>query len=561
MHEFAVMDWTQLSAVECVRALKEKRVTPLELLEAAAARIAATDAAVNATPVLCLARARRCIEAFGEAGAPGPLHGLPVLVKDTQSVSGVRWTSGEPRHAHRVGVNTDPCIAAVEAAGGVVIGKTNVPESAAGSHSFNPIFGVTACPFDTSLSAGGSSGGAAAALAVGQIWLATGSDLGGSLRQPAAFCGVCGLRPSYGLVPGRVVGAPPRPLNAVDGPMGRTVADVALLLDAMVPRGAPSSSSLPPPPRGSYVAHACAPLEAADLPRRVGWSADLGGVLRGVDGELSAAVARAAALLGEAVGAAVVQSAPRWVMPPEPPSSSSAPGARIDVEGIFRTLRADNFVANRGGRRRIGAWLRGAAGTTAKPEVVWNVLTGLVEPGRARRAARLVEEMRHAAARMFEEQAVDVWVVPCTLLLPFDKALRYPSRLAADPSVELADYIAWMLPCTAISLLDLPSISLPCGLSRDGRPLAVQLVGRAAGTEPQLLATAAALERAVAAQPGAAAAAVPRDPAPPPVPPRRPSASGPTTAAEAAEAHGVPPTDEEAIARLVAGAGAGRSKL
>ena len=552
------MEWTQLSAVECVRALKEKRVTPLALLEAAAARIAATDAAVNATPILCLARARRCIEAFGPAGAPGPLHGLPVLVKDTQSVSGVRWTSGEPRHAHRVGASTDPCVAAVEAAGGVVIGKTNVPESAAGSHTFNPIFGVTVCPFDTSLSAGGSSGGAAAALAVGQVWLATGSDLGGSLRQPAAFCGVCGLRPSYGLVPGRVVGAPPRPLNSVDGPMGRTVADVALLLDAMVPRAPPVPPvppSLPPPRRGSYLAHACAPLDAADLPRSVGWSADLGGVLRGVDAELSAAVTRAAALLGEAVGATVEQIAPRWVTAP---ASASVPGT-MDVEEIFRTLRADIFVAHRGGRRRIGAWLRGTAGTTAKPEVVWNVVTGLVEPGRARRAARAVEEMRRATARMFE--TVDVWLCPCTLLLPFEKQLRYPSRLAADPSVELTDYIAWMLPCTVISLLDLPAISLPCGLSRDGRPLAVQLVGRAAGAEAQLLATAAALERALAALPGAAAAAVPRDPTPPPVPPRQPSASGPTTAAEAAEAHGVPPTDEEAIARLVAGDGVGRSKL
>lgn len=213
-----------------MEALKARRVSPRTLIEVATARIAATDGALNAVPILCLDRALARADAFeASGGAPGPLHGLPVLVKETQLLSGVRWTKGEPRHAGRIGLVTEPCLAAVEAAGGIIMGKTNTPESAAGSHTFNPIFGTTANPFDTSLSAGGSTGGGAAALAAGQGWLATGSDLGGSLRQPAAFCGVCGLRPSYGLVPARGdAGASARatrgPLHSVDGPMGRSVA-------------------------------------------------------------------------------------------------------------------------------------------------------------------------------------------------------------------------------------------------------------------------------------------------------------------------------------------------
>ena len=145
--------WWQCSAVECVEALRARRVSPHTLIEVAAARIAATDGVLNAVPILCLERARARAAAFeANGGAPGPLYGLPVLVKETQSLSGVRWTKGEPRHAHRIGLDTEPCIAAVEAAGGIVIGKTNTPESAAGSHTFNPIFGTTANPFDTSLS-------------------------------------------------------------------------------------------------------------------------------------------------------------------------------------------------------------------------------------------------------------------------------------------------------------------------------------------------------------------------------------------------------------------------
>ncbi|EOD31881.1 hypothetical protein EMIHUDRAFT_456188 [Emiliania huxleyi CCMP1516] len=233
-------------AAAVVQQLECGQVTPAKLIDVAVRRIAATNAATNAVVTLCEERARARAASFAQSGgAPGPLFGLPVLVKDNQAVAGVRCTAGAPMHATRIAATTHPLVEALEAAGGVVLGVTNMPEHAAGSHTFNPVFGATHNPHDLGRTAGGSTGGSAAALASGAAWLATGSDLGGSLRNPAAFCSVVGLRPS----PGRC----PQSDAAPTAWRGRFVPPAA----GWEPLACPP---LPQPPRRGYLHHG---LEAA----------------------------------------------------------------------------------------------------------------------------------------------------------------------------------------------------------------------------------------------------------------------------------------------------------
>ena len=229
---------TRLTACAAVDLLERREVSPLDLVEAAAARIAATDGAINALPTLCLDRARdhakRLMAAPRPApgGPPGPLgrlHGLPIAVKDNIDVGGVRCTSGSLAFEHRIAPANDVVVDRLEAAGAIVIGKSNLPEFAAGGTTHNEVFGTTYNPWDTTKTCGGSSGGSAAALAAGQVWLATGNDFAGSIRIPSSFCGTVGLRPTAGTV-ARIQRQAYSPLS-VEGPMGRTVADVALMLD------------------------------------------------------------------------------------------------------------------------------------------------------------------------------------------------------------------------------------------------------------------------------------------------------------------------------------------
>mmetsp|Transcript_1286 Transcript_1286/g.3697 ORF Transcript_1286/g.3697 Transcript_1286/m.3697 type:complete len:248 (-) Transcript_1286:1227-1970(-) len=191
--------WWKVPAVKVVQALKQGQVTPLQLLDVAEQRISATDKFINACPTLCFDRARhaaRQMEMKGHPVDPGPgyLYGLPIVIKDTQAVSGVRFTEGSPIYAERIADWDDPLVAALERQGGIVMAKTNTPEFAAGSNTYNPVFGRTRNPWDTRKTCGGSSGGSAAAVSCGQAWMASGSDLGGSCRIPGSFCG-CEIDP------------------------------------------------------------------------------------------------------------------------------------------------------------------------------------------------------------------------------------------------------------------------------------------------------------------------------------------------------------------------------
>ncbi len=456
-------DLIHLSARAAVAMLRRGEIAPADLIEAALARHAAIDPSVNAVPTLCADRARaagRLVRQSAdglEVTAPGWLAGLPVLIKDMTDVAGVRTTYGSPLFADHVPKRSDVLVETLERRGAIVLGKTNTPEWAAGGNTFNDVFGITRNPYDTRLTCGGSSGGAAVALATGMAWLATGSDMGGSLRLPAAFCGVVGLRPS----PGRVARGPvadPFSTLSVEGPMARDVADVALLLDAMTGSRAADPLALEAP---------AAPfLTAAERPRvpgRVGWSGDLG--LWPVDPEI-AAVCRAAVAGFAKAGADVVEAAPDF---------RGAPA-------VFHALRAEAFVTTLG-------HLLETRPDALKPEVAWNIQAGLDQAPAAVAAARRGRAaLTERVAAFFRDH--DLLACPTTVVPPFPAEERAVTQ-AGGRAFET--YVDWLGLTYTLTLTGCPVISIPCGHTATGLPVGLQLMAPPRG-EAALLSHAALLE-------------------------------------------------------------------
>jgi amidase len=389
--------------------------------------------------------------------ARGRLCGLPFAVKDLSDVAGVRTTYGSPIFKDHVPKRSDPMVERLEANGGIVIGMSNSPEFGAGGNTFNEVFGETRNPWNTTLNAGGSSGGAAAALAAGQVWLATGSDLGGSLRTPASFCSVVGLRPS----PGRVARNPGEirfDTMSVEGPMARNVADVALMLDAMVGYDEADPISLPAP-ADSFLAAA----ENGRLPRRVAISPDLG--ITPVEPATRAVLAAAAEKL-RAAGVEVVEACPDFT----------------GVPSAFQTLRAVDYAA---AMRPLMERHR----DQLKPDVIWNIEKGLeltVEQiGQAiRRRSRLYAEM----VAFFKEY--DLLIAPAACTPPRDIKERWMREI---DGVVMENYVDWLKIASVITVSSCPALALPAGFTEDGRPVGLQLVARPRG-EAALLSAAAAIE-------------------------------------------------------------------
>ncbi len=472
----------ELSARLAVEELRARRVSPLELVEAAIERIERIDPLVNAVPIRCFERARARARALMQATAPaepGPgwLGGLPIVVKDLFEVEGVRTTFGSPIFADRVSTVTDLHVAQLEAQGAIVLGKSNTPEFGAGANTFNEVFGATRNPWNTALTCGGSSGGAAVALATGMAWLADGSDLGGSLRTPAAFCGIVGLRPSLG----RVMRGPAiRRFQTltVNGPMARDVGDLALMLDAMCGTS-PDDPLAIEPPALSFVAA----IERPPRLRLVGFSADLGGFVP-VDPEVARLAGQAAARLVD-LGATVIENR----------SPDFGPAREV-----FEVLRAAHFAAEK-------APLLEAERARLKPEVVWNIERGLAltadEIGWAERERSLIQAR---VAAFFREH--DLLLCPAAIVPPFPLELRYLERLGEH---RFPTYIDWVAVAYAITLSGCPALSLPCGFTQAGLPVGLQLVGPPRG-EAALLAAARALEAILAV--GPARPIEPRSPPP-----------------------------------------------
>lgn len=447
----------RLSARQAVAALKAGEVTPAELIDALEARADAVDGVVNALPTRCPDRAR----ARAEAARPcAPLHGLPVAIKDLTPVAGVRTTWGSPIYADTRPEASDWLVERLEARGGVVHAKSNTPEFGAGAQTTNPVFGPTRNPWNLALTPAGSSGGAAAALKTGCAYLAHGSDLGGSLRNPASFCGVVGLRPSVGRAPAGPARDPFGTL-AVEGPMARDVADLGLFLDALA--GEPRAALDAAPPDAPFAAQAARPR----APLRAAFSPDLG--LTPVDPEV-ARICAAAARRFEALGATVEDAHP-------------------DLSGAhdaFQTLRALGFAAAHADHLRDHR-------DKLKPDVVWNIEKGLALTGAEVGAALSARGRIAEAARTFFETH-DLLLCPATVLPPFPVETLWPRSCAG---VAFATYIDWLAIAYAITLTGCPALSLPCGFTAAGLPVGLQMVA-APRAEGALLSFAAALEDALA---------------------------------------------------------------
>jgi amidase len=433
-----------LSALELRAALERKQLSAREVVGAHLDQIERVNPKVNAVVTLVADRALAQARAADELAASGaelpPLHGLPVAHKDIHETAGIRTTYGSPLRAGYVPDRDDLIIERMRGAGAITLGKTNVPEFAAGSHTFNPVFGATHNPFDTGRSAGGSSGGAAAALATGMVPIADGSDTGGSLRNPASFCNVVGFRPSPGRVPNWPAQLGWTTLN-VKGPMARTVADAALLLSVLAGPDPRSPIALSEP--GSTFAR---PLDRELRGARVAWSPDLGGAVR-VERLFAAVVEQSAKVFAE-LGCVVEQDCPDFA----------------GAEEVFRTLRAWQFEVMFGPLLDTGQ---------LKDSIRWNTEQGRALSGSDLGRAEVLHTELFGRIREFFTR-YDFLVLPVSQLPPFDIGLEYPPEVAGEP---MHTYLDWMRSAYFVSATGCPALSVPAGFTASGLPVGVQIVG------------------------------------------------------------------------------------
>ena len=456
-----MLEW---SATDLSSAIHSRKVAPSEVMAAHLAQVAAVNGAVNAIvsardPDLLMAEAR----ALDDQPPKGWLYGIPFAVKDLQATKGLRTTWGSPLFAQHVPTADDLLAARMRGAGAIFTGKTNVPEWGQGSHSFNPVFGVTRNPYDPSRSAGGSSGGAAAALAARMAWVADGSDMMGSLRNPAGFCNVYGFRPTWGLVPSDAEGDTYLSTLSTEGPMARTVEDIARLL--LVQAG-----ENPEVPFPRAVPDLLSGLDRGVKGLRIGWLADWGGAYPTEPGILDTC----------ASGLKVLEALGAHVTPLPPPFPAEA------LWSAWVTLRA---MLNAGSKRDLAEDPANRAMT--KPETIWEIEQGLGLTAQAVHAASVIRSQWHAhAARMF--QHFDAVVLPTAQVWPFPADWRWPQEINGT---AMDTYHRWMEVVVPASLIGLPALSVPVGFSDAGLPMGMQIIGRS-GDDAGVLAIGQAFHQA-----------------------------------------------------------------
>jgi amidase len=449
-------------AVELARLLRSRHLSARELLDAFLNRIHRVNPRLNAIVTLAeeraVAQATAADEAAARGGLLGVLHGLPIAVKDLADTAGIRTTYGSPLFADHVPDNDAPHVALLKAAGAVIVGKTNTPEFGAGSQTFNTVFGATRNPWDTRMTPGGSSGGAAAAVAAGLLPFADGSDLAASVRNPAAMCSLVGLRTTPGVIPrgGDVF----NPLPVV-GPIARSAADAALLLaglrgqDPELPLARPATNAAP---------------ETGVAGLRIAWSADLGGLP--IEPEVARVLAQARAALA-AAGAVIVDAEPDLA----------------DADEVFLVLRG---VMMAGG---YGSLLESDR-DQLKDTLIWNIEQGLALTG-AQVAAAL---RRHS--EIFERtkaflREYDVLATPTVQVAPFPVEQQWVTAINGIPQHT---YIDWLRSCSRITVTAHPAVSVPAGFTTSGLPVGLQLVGRY-GTDDRLLSIAGAVAPVLVQEP------------------------------------------------------------
>ena len=452
--------WT---ARDLVRAVRERDLSAREVVAWHLERIAAVNPRVNAVvslrPEAALAEAEAADRRTARRdGRLGPLHGLPIAIKDLEDTAGIRTTYGSTAFVDHVPTTDSLLVQRLRAAGAIIVGKTNTPEFGAGSHTFNRVFGPTRNPWALDRSAGGSSGGAGAALAAGMLPVADGSDHGGSIRNPASFNNVVGLRPTPGLVPDPAAGDL-WDTGSVHGPMARTVGDLALMLTAIAgpdprcPLSHGDPSGFADEPRGDLVG------------LRVAWCPDLGGLP--IAPQVMAVLDGARHRL-EAAGCQVGE-------------------VSLDLSAAdeaFETLRGLGFV------RAFGA-APPALRESLKETIAWNLEQGLALDGPAVARALAARSTVFATVAALLER-VDVLAAPAAQVAPFPVDEEYPLEVAG---VAMPHYLGWMRACSRITVSAHPVAAVPAGFTDDGLPVGLQLVGRYRG-DRRLLEHAAAWEEA-----------------------------------------------------------------
>src|SRR6185436_6375740 len=454
-----------LSSVELRRRIGTKEISPVELLEACLRRIEEINPAVNAVTAMCVARARKeakAAEAAVRRGEDLPLlHGLPTGIKDLEETKDLLTTYGSPLYRDFVPSWDNVMVGRVRAAGAIVVGKTNVPEFGAGANSRNPVWGATGNPFNPTLNPGGSSGGSAVALACDMLPVCTGSDTGGSLRIPAAMCGVVGFRPSPGVVPMDLRGLGWTPISVL-GPMGRTVADVRLLFSAQV--GMDDREPLAFPLRPEEIARA-RPVDLGRL--RVAWTEDFG----------QCPVAKE---IREVMRARI--GAMRHLF-------RTCEEVRFDfgeADKCFDIVRAQNFVA-----RYQGAYAKDPSSLGPNVRANYEAGAGMSLADAAWAHAEQTRIFRRFQANFRDW---DLVLSPTTPVSPFPWTQLYLAELEGR---KLANYYHWLALTYYITLVTNPSISLPCGVDHKGMPFGLQVTGRFRA-DAEVLDAAEAMEQAFA---------------------------------------------------------------
>lgn len=435
-----------LTARGLVQRMRTRQVSAREVMEAHLAQIERVNPQVNAIVTLDAAGALKAADAADEMLARGEtlgvLHGLPVAHKDLFETRGMRTTYGSPIYRENVPTFDALVVERLKNAGALTIGKTNVPEFGAGSQTFNQVFGATRNPYDVTKTCGGSSGGAAVALACGMIPIADGSDMGGSLRNPANFCNVVGLRPS----PGRVPVYPSRwgwQTLSVDGPMTRTVGDVALMLSAIA--GPDARSPIALQDAGELFAK---PLARDFKGIKIAWADKVWGLP--IDPRVKKLV-DAQVRVFESLGCVV---------------ECAEPDLR-DVDEIFKTLRAWSFATS---MRQDYEQHR----DQLKDTVIWNIEAGLKLTGNE--IGQILVQQTELYQRVREFMGTyEFLILPVSQVLPFDMNQPYPSEING---VAMTTYVDWMKSCYYISVTGQPALSVPCGFTDEGLPVGLQIVGR-----------------------------------------------------------------------------------
>lgn len=439
-----------LDALEQAALIAGGELSAEELMAATLARIEALNGTVNAIVSLrdasaLMAEARAADNALRKGEGKGWMHGLPLAVKDLQDVAGLPTTKGSPLLAGQKAGADSLLVARMRAAGAIVIGKTNTPEFGLGSHTFNPVFGATGNAWDPSRSAGGSSGGAAVALALGMVSVADGSDMMGSLRNPAGWNHVYGMRPSWGRVPdGPGEESFLHPL-ATDGPMARSPRDLAALLEVQ----AGPHPAMPFCLRSeSYLDRLAAPVAG----RRIGWLRDWGGAYPMEAGVLDTCEAALA----------------RWPLAGVRVEGCAPPMEARSLWWAWCVLRAFAVAG------KLGAFYDDEAlRAKLKPAAIWEIELGRTVTAEDLREASAIRSRWYAeAAALFRR--FDALALPTAQVWPFDKRAVHPESIGGR---EMDSYHRWMEVVVPASLIGLPAISLPAGLSPEGLPMGVQIIG------------------------------------------------------------------------------------